>query len=85
MIKEADFKNALLALKDLLVAARTMAFEKRSHEQLAAYLDAIEYLPTLIAQDADLTADYRSVLEDLAARFPVARVALQRFDRQIPQ
>lgn len=85
MIQETNYKNALLALNDLLVAARQMAFEKRSHDQLAAYLDAVESLPTLIAQDDDLTGDYRSALEDLAARFPRARIALERFDGSIPK
>src|SRR5688500_7598296 len=32
MIREAENKRALYALNDLLVTARTMAFEKKTHE-----------------------------------------------------
>lgn len=84
MIREGKAKSALHALNDLLVRARTMAFEKEAHESIAAFLDAVEELPTLIARDEDLTDEYRFALESIAARFPEAGVALQRFDGEIP-
>ena len=84
MIREAKRKPALHALNDLLVRARTMAFEKAAYESISAFLDAVEELPMLIAREEDLTDDYRSALEGIASTFPEAGVALQRFDGEIP-
>lgn len=85
MIRETQLNNALQALKDLLVTARTMAFERESHERMAAFLDAVEELPMLIARSEDLTDAYRSALEDIAVRFPEASVALQRCEANVPR
>jgi hypothetical protein len=85
MIRATENRGALQALNDLLVTARTMAFQKTPHERIAAFLDALEELPTLIARDEDLTDEYRSALEGIAARFPEAGVALQRFEGKVPR
>ena len=84
MIREEFANRALWALHDLLVDARAMAFERLPHAEIAAFLDAVEYLLTLIARDEDLTEQFRGALEDIAVRFRFG-VALQRFQNEIPK
>jgi hypothetical protein len=84
MIRETDRIRAFQALNDLLVTARTMAYEKVAHERIADFLDALEELPTLILRDEDLTDEYLAALEDIVCRFPVAGVALQRILGSVP-
>jgi hypothetical protein len=84
MIRESRQRDALWALHDLLVVARTMAFEKVDHRRIADFMDALEVLPTLVARDEDLTDVFASALEDIAVRFPEAAGALQRFEGEVP-
>jgi hypothetical protein len=81
MIREAQAKNALYAINEILVRARTMAFEGEAHEKLAKVLDAAEELPMLMAREEDMTAEFRSALEGLAAMQPELQAALEKFER----
>ncbi|XXT19699.1 hypothetical protein WME94_56715 [Sorangium sp. So ce429] len=81
MIREAQAKNALYAINEILVRARTMAFEGEAHEKLANLLDAAEELPMLMAREEDTTNEFRSALEGLAAKHPELQVALDKFER----
>jgi hypothetical protein len=85
MIQNAYAKNALYALNEILVRARTMAFEGEPHGILAQLLDAVEELPMLMARDDDTTDEFRSALEGLAAKHPELQIALERFERGLPK
>ncbi len=84
MIREPFGRNALYALNEILVYARTMAFEREPHEKLAKLLDAAEELPMLMAREDDVTSEFRCALDGLAAMHPELRSALDRFDRGLP-
>lgn len=79
MTGEAQAKNALYAINEILVRARTMAFECEPHEKIAKLLDAAEELPMLVARDDDTTDEFRSALEGIAATFPEFLIAVQTF------
>jgi hypothetical protein len=82
MIKAEKHDPALRALNAVLVWARTLAYEKATHERLAAVLDIAEQMPMLFLEKNDATDYYRSILVDLQASFGFS-VALQRFDEEI--
>ncbi len=82
MITPDKQRNALYALQNLLVYARSMAYES-GDRRLAELLDSAEYLPKLIAEPSDRTETFRGVLEDLADAF-AAPVLLADFDRPVP-
>lgn len=79
MIRETHAKSALYAINQVLVRARTMAFEREPHDELAKILDAAEELPMLIARDDDTTDEFRSALEGLAAKHPELRTVVEKF------
>jgi len=81
MIRESHAKQALYAINEILVLARTMAFENEPHENLAQLLDAAEELPLLIARDDDTTDEFRCAIESLTFAHPELRSALEKFDR----
>lgn len=80
MIAEEKHKDALYALNAVLVRARTMAFDRVSHQTLAQVLDVAELLPMLLAEKRDRTVDFREQLDALVQIDPGFGVALQRFD-----
>jgi len=45
--------NALKIIQKLVIHARKMAYDKESHEKIAALLDDIEYLPGLLNDTSD--------------------------------
>ena len=53
MISPDKHRSALWALNAILVAARTMAYEKADHECIADVLDVAEYLPCLMLDKVD--------------------------------
>ena len=85
MIREAHAKNALYAINEILVWARTIAFEGQPHQKLAKLLDAAEELPMLIARDDDTTDEFRSALEGLAATYPELQRTVTTFDHGPPR
>jgi hypothetical protein len=84
MIAPDKEASALWALNWVLVAARSMAYEKHPHEEIADVLDAAEYLPLLFLHSADETETFRSCLAELGERRPGFRLALARFDGTAP-
>lgn len=80
MIDVSRMNNALAALNAILVAARAMAHEKAAHEEIAEVLDVAEYLPRLLAEPGDRSADFREQLAGLARKYPRCSFALERFD-----
>lgn len=81
MIREAQAKNALYAINEILGRARTKAFECEPHEKIAKLLDAAEELPMLVARDDDTTDEFRSAIEGIAATFPELLIAVQTFEQ----
>jgi hypothetical protein len=81
MVPNERHQNALRAMNRVLVLARSMAYERLPHEEIASVLDVVEYLPRLLADERDQAAAFRGCLEDLAARWPLFGDALEVFDR----
>jgi hypothetical protein len=87
-------ENALYALQGLLICARSMAYDLADEridankpskaKELADLLDTAEYLPRLIANDADETDNFRGHLASAAHRFRCSHLVLDRFDNPIP-
>jgi hypothetical protein len=81
MVDPKRINNALAAVNAVLVAARAMAYDKRPHAELAEVLDVAEYLPRLLAEPEDRSAEFREQLAGLASKYPSFGVAVDRFDR----
>ena len=82
MIRAEKHDAALRALNDILVWARTLAYHKVAHEQLADVLDLAEQLPMLFLRTDDQTDYFRDVLVDLESNYGFA-VARQHFDGEM--
>lgn len=80
MIAPEKVANALHALNAVLVTARLMAYEREDHDKIANVLDVAEYLPMLMLEAADRTAEFRGQLEGLTAEDARFGFALERFD-----
>jgi hypothetical protein len=83
MVDAQKQKNALAAINAVLVLARALAYEGKSAE-VAEVLDVAEYLPMLMLEPRDRTADFRDHLVGLATKYPDFELALQRFDGTPP-
>lgn len=79
MIQPNRQSNALAALNSMLVLARNLAYEGKGDE-VAAVLDIAEYLPMLMLDSEDRTAEFREQLVGLAAARPAFSLAVERFD-----
>ena len=79
MIEQGKQRNALAALNAILVLARHLARQGQSAD-LVEILDVAEYLPMLMLDAKDCTAEFRSNLFELARKRPKFEMALQRFD-----
>ena len=79
MISESKMRGALGAINGVLVVARFMA---HSNESVGDVLDVAEYLPALMLAPTDQTDAFRDQLVGLAARYPMAQLALERFDSE---
>jgi hypothetical protein len=83
MIDANKQRNALAAINAVLVLARSLAHDGKSSE-VAEVLDVAEYLPMLMLEPLDRTADFREQLVGLAAKYPDFALAVQRFDGVAP-
>jgi hypothetical protein len=79
MIEQTKQRSALAALNAILVLGRQMARQGQSAD-LVEILDVAEYLPMLMLDSKDCTAEFRQNLVDLARKRPAFEMALQRFD-----
>ena len=79
MIAPDKQENALAAINAVLVLARSLAYEGNSTE-VADVLDVAEYLPMLMLEPTDRTAEFREQLVGLATKRPKFTLALERFD-----
>jgi hypothetical protein len=68
MLKENNNK-AILAIQDLIIRARNLAYQNHSHKDLAEFLDALEYLPGLMLENMDNSDLFEKFLEDLCSRY----------------
>jgi hypothetical protein len=69
MIREDKLNNSILAIQDLVIRARNLAYQKHSVEELANFLDGIEYLPALILEKKDRTNEFEFYLEGLCNQY----------------
>jgi len=79
MIPEDKFENALYALQELLIFARSMAYAKKPYKEIADILDTAEYLPYLIMNDKDETERFRMHLQNMADKYGCYN-CLENFD-----
>ena len=79
MISIERQRNALRAINAVMVGARKLARDGKAGE-LASALDVAEYLPLLMLDPDDRTAEFRRQLQDLAQVEPMFILALDRFD-----
>jgi hypothetical protein len=79
MIASAKQRGALAAINAVLVLARSLAYEGKSTE-LADVLDVAEYLPMLMLESEDRTAEFREQLVGLATKRKQFALAVERFD-----
>ncbi len=84
MIRSDKYTQALIALQQVLVRARFLAQTREHLDKLAGLLDAAEYLPQLIVDPADRTAEYAAWIEEIAERYPYCRQIYIEFNRQLP-
>ena len=74
MVKQEKLNSAILAIQDLIIHARSFAYQNYSHEKLADILDGIEYLPALILEKDDKTDLFEDFLKELCTRYDVLEV-----------
>ncbi len=74
MIRAERFENALYALQAIILKARTMAYEKEPHENIASILDTAEYLPHYFACKEDKTEEFEMWLRETAKNFSDASI-----------
>ena len=65
MIESGKQIKAIQAIQDLIIEARSLAYNKTEHIHLAEFLDSIEYLPGLIVEEKDNTALFEQYLNNL--------------------
>ncbi len=80
MIRQDKFENALYALQNVLVFARTMAYKGKTHKEIADILDSAEYLPYLVVSEKDETENFRNHLLSIADKHG-CHSCIERFDR----
>jgi len=69
MVKEEKLYNAILAIQDLIIRARNLAYQKHPSEALTELLDEIEYLPALILEKKDRTDFFEFYLEGICTEY----------------
>jgi hypothetical protein len=79
MIDDDKQKPALRAINAVLVLARSLAYDGNA-AAVARVLDVAEYLPLLMLDSKDCTAQFRGHLLDLVKDDPRFDLALRRFD-----
>jgi hypothetical protein len=79
MVAANKERGALVAINAVLVLARRLAYEGNSAD-VASVLDVAEYLPMLMLEPTDRTAEFREQLLRLATKRPPFTLDLERFD-----
>jgi len=73
MIDDNKFQSAMRAIQGVMIVARSMTYRAATHDRIARLLDHGEYLPGLILDPTDRTADFESYLSGIADDFAEAR------------
>jgi len=74
MIKEDKFNNSIVAIHNLIIRARSLAYQKADYEIISDFLDALEYLPALIIEKEDRTGLFEQFLDDICKRYSCTEV-----------
>ncbi|MNU32609.1 hypothetical protein D3C71_211570 [compost metagenome] len=74
MINEKKFNSSIVAVHDLIIRARNLAYQKKEHEMIGDFLDALEYLPALILEKEDRTELFEKFLEDICKRYDFTEI-----------
>lgn len=84
MVDPGKYDQALQALHRVLIHTRAMGYEGCDPQKIASLLDWAEHLPLHLGAPQDRTAEFRSVLADLAEQEPRFRAAVAAFDEPVP-
>ena len=68
MIDKNKNNKALQAIQDLIIEARSKAYQNIESKDLGDFLDGLEYLPALVIEDGDNTELFENYLEELCKR-----------------
>lgn len=69
MIATNKHSKAIQAVQDLIIEARSLAYQKIPGEKLAEFLDGVEYLPALFLEKEDRTELFENYLEEFCNRY----------------
>lgn len=74
MINPLKFTRALEAIHGLIIESRIYVGEKKSYDSIFEFIDELEYLPTLILQDKDLTNEFNDYLLFICEKYKIMRI-----------
>lgn len=74
MIKQIELAKAILAIQDLIIHGRKLAYQNYPNEQIAEFLDSLEYLPALILETEDRTDLFEQFLEDICIKNNISEI-----------
>ena len=77
MVEKEKLNNAISAIQYLIIWARNLVYQGYSKEELAAFLDAVEYLPALILEKDDRTELVEEFLEDVCVQHDFPEVLIK--------
>ena len=68
MIESKKQKKAIQAIQDMIIEARSLAYQNFPNKDLSEFLDEIEYFPALIVEEKDNTELLEKSLKDFCIR-----------------
>jgi hypothetical protein len=77
MVNREKLNSSILAIQDLIIRARNLAYQNQSGEKLAEFLDSVEYLPALMLEEKDRTDLFESFLEELCTRYDYPEIFIK--------
>jgi hypothetical protein len=73
MIQPERHSKALWALQQVIIRARFLASKENQMAKVVGLLDEAEYLPQLMMDAEDRTAEFAAALQAIAERYPYCR------------
>lgn len=69
MIQENKQRRALKIVQDLIIKARSFAYEEKDPQFMAEFLDKVEYLPALMLEEKDRTDFFERYLKQICDEY----------------
>ncbi|MFD2520351.1 hypothetical protein [Emticicia soli] len=70
-MKEINLHKAIEAIQALIIEAKVMATQEKSHLEIYNFLDELEYLPFLLIDKKETFADY---LKEVCKKFNCEKI-----------